>query len=371
MKVTSSVRSTESKSCTDSESRREVTRSGVCAAILFAATLALAPLPTFAQHGGGGGGGGAHGGGGGMGGGSHASSGVGGGSHVTTSSSGSGSASGHATTSTATGSGGNAGTSVNHWWNPFHSNSTTSAGNPPVERFAAGNNTWVEPPARGVHDTTGAVATNNVRGVSTGMRPEISSPPHIPVVPRRPIIFAPFNPFFPFGFFGPGFGFGFGGFYGAFGPCDPFWGCYGYGFGDNGGYGYYGGSFSGYGADLSYSGSEDMSPGEDSTPSQEMAPTLFAQSPETPQGEESATAEPAAKPVTAVLYLKDGSSYAVTDYWLADGKIHYITSYGGENSVDQSALDLQRTVDENAAQGLTFTLRPATVSTRGAVVVPQ
>ena len=75
--------------------------------------------------------------------------------------------------------------------------------------------------------------------------------------------------------------------------------------------------------------------------------------------------------MAAVLYLKDGSSYAVTDYWLADGKVHYITSYGGENAVDQNDLDLQRTVNENAAQGLTFTLRPGPVVTGGAVVVPQ
>jgi len=34
-------------------------------------------------------------------------------------------------------------------------------------------------------------------------------------------------------------------------------------------------------------------------------------------------------------------------------------------------LDLQKTVDENAAQGLTFTLRPGPVVSGGAVVVPQ
>ena len=87
-------------------------------------------------------------------------------------------------------------------------------------------------------------------------------------------------------------------------------------------------------------------------------PSLLA-APETSVDQETANAGPATKPVTAVLYLKDGSSYAVTDYWLADGRIHYVTSYGGENAIDQSALDLQKTVNENANQGLTFTLRPA------------
>ena len=60
-----------------------------------------------------------------------------------------------------------------------------------------------------------------------------------------------------------------------------------------------------------------------------------------------------------VVFLRDGSSYAVSDYWLAGGKLHYVTSYGGENSVDANQLDLQRTVNENASHGITFTLRPA------------
>jgi hypothetical protein len=362
MKFTSLIRGTESNFSRNSEVTRGLTAGGNLAGFFFAAILALAPLPTFAQHGGGGGGGGSHGGGGG--GGSHASSGgSGGGSHATAPSSGSGS--GHAATPAAAGSSGNAGTSANHWWNPFHGgspnspshpgvNGTTSADHAPAEKFAAGNNTWQEPPARGA-------ITTGTRGNVSSPHAAISGPPHIPVIPRRPIGFAPFYPFYPFG----GFGFGFGGglFYGAFGPCDPFWGCYGYGYGYGNtgyGYGYYGGSFgSGYSADLSYSGAEDMSAPEDMTQSQEAAPTLYAQAPETSQGQEVGNPGPTAKPVTAVLYLKDGSSYAVTDYWLADGKIHYVTSYGGENSIDQSALDLQRTVNENATQGLTFTLRPA------------
>jgi hypothetical protein len=354
MKFTSSIRGTESKSSRNSEAARGLTHAGIFAAFFFAATLALAPLPTFAQHGGGGGG--SHGGGGG--GGSHASSGgSGGGSHAAPSSSGAGSGSGHAPTSTASSPSGNAGTSVNKGTASSAStgvSGVTTGNHTTADRFAAGNNTWQEPPARGA---IGTGNTNDARGMVAAPRAAISSPPHIPVIPRRPIGFAPFFPFFPFG----GFGFGGGLFYGAFGPCDPFWGCYGYGYGGGGaGYGYYGGSFgSDYGADLSYSGAEDMAPQEDMSQSQETAPTLFAQAPETSQGQEAATPGPTAKAVAAVLYLKDGSSYAVTDYWLADGRIHYLTSYGGENSIDQSALDLQRTVNENAAQGLTFTLRPA------------
>src|SRR5579875_1492745 len=60
-----------------------------------------------------------------------------------------------------------------------------------------------------------------------------------------------------------------------------------------------------------------------------------------------------------LIYLSDGTNYAVTSYWLAGGNLHYITSYGAEDSVPIGQIDLQRTVDANAAQGVQFTLRPA------------
>jgi hypothetical protein len=345
----------------------------ILAAVAFAAALAFAPLPTFAQHGGGGGGG-AHGGGGG---GSHGGGMSGGGSHST----GSGSAHGSSAPagSSAAGGGTRTATTANHWWNPFHGGSASSSApagsitsatsdHTVAERFAGDNNTWQEPPTLGARGTVAGGATNSTKGIASAPRAAIASPPHVPV-PRRPVGYFPYYPFFPY--YG-GFGYGFGGLgFNAFGPCDPFWGCYGYGYGYGGsgiGYGYYGGSFSsdnGYGADLSYSG------GQDATPSQEPNPSLYAQAPETLQEQQSATAGPADKHVVAVLYLKNGSNYAVTDYWLADGKVHYVTSYGGENALDESDLDLQKTVNENATQGLTFTLRPGPVVPAGAIVVPQ
>ena len=91
------------------------------AALVFACGLALAPAPTFAQHGGGGGGG-AHGGGGG--GGSHGSSGGGfGGGDASAPSSNSGGS--HASGGSAGHSGGSSSNSTSsgggHSWNPFHS----------------------------------------------------------------------------------------------------------------------------------------------------------------------------------------------------------------------------------------------------------
>lgn len=61
---------------------------------------------------------------------------------------------------------------------------------------------------------------------------------------------------------------------------------------------------------------------------------------------------------TILLYLKDGTMYTATDYWLADGQLHYVVNYGGENTVDIGQVDLQRTVDENAKRGVTVTLKP-------------
>jgi len=61
---------------------------------------------------------------------------------------------------------------------------------------------------------------------------------------------------------------------------------------------------------------------------------------------------------TVLLYLKDGTLYPASDYWLADGKLHYRVNYGGENAVALDQVDLQKTVDENAKRGVHFSLKP-------------
>ena len=58
-----------------------------------------------------------------------------------------------------------------------------------------------------------------------------------------------------------------------------------------------------------------------------------------------------------VIYLRDGSGYGVTDYWIDDGKLNFVTTYNSEKSVALESVDWQRTVDDNAARGLYFTLR--------------
>jgi hypothetical protein len=123
---------------------------------------------------------------------------------------------------------------------------------------------------------------------------------------------------------GAGLGFGYG---------------YGYGYGYGNGLGYYD-SGSGYGdSSASTSSSADYGP----------YATLDAK-----------TNQPGTLPNPAnetTLVLKDGTIYTVTDYWMADGKLHYVTAENGENTIDIDQLDLQHTAERNSERGVTFTLR--------------
>lgn len=62
------------------------------------------------------------------------------------------------------------------------------------------------------------------------------------------------------------------------------------------------------------------------------------------------------------LYLKDGTAYNVTDYWLVNGELHFKTveEHGTkvlEHQIDFGLLDLQMTVDVNTERGFRFVLR--------------
>ena len=188
----------------------------------------------------------------------------------------------------------------------------------------------------------------------------------------QPIFISPFGGCFSgfySGFCGPGFGFGFfggpfffgsgyGG-YGFGGGCDPFWGCDGFGYGG----GYYGGGPMNYSNDTIQAQPDQSGNEPEVYPQVWQGPDAAGAGGASDQGANGASnagqsSDENTGPA-AVLYLKDGSSYAVSSYWMEDGKLHYVTTYGGENSIDPAQLDLQRTVDENAAAGVSFTLRPA------------
>ena len=371
--------------------------------LIFAAALALAPQPAFAQHGGGGGGGGSHGGGGGggshgggggshasSGGGSHASSSGGGGAHTT-----SGVISAHGEPNSPAGlsphaAGSSAATHV--WYGPSPSGGKSTSAAAAPQRFAANNNTWQDPPApvsraasvqhfHNVPNTNAASARGNGVGVGTGVgvrapsaKSQGAAGVHANTItaPRnihphgsggRPINYYPYYPYW-------GYGYGSGLWWGSGFGCDPYWGfgCFGFGaglgygygggYGGADGYGYNGGGYGG--ADFSVSGGDygagagvgaqgDMS----SDASQQQGAGEWQNSPDNQT--QAATIAPQQYPV---LVLRDGSMYAVNDFWLEGGKLHYVTTYGGENSFDPAQLDMQRTVDENAKRGITFTLYP-------------
>ncbi len=163
--------------------------------------------------------------------------------------------------------------------------------------------------------------------------------------PRRfhpgPIFFGPGFGFYPF------FGFGFGL------NCDPFFwnwdaGCNGLGY-----WGPYSSAYCGgyYPSDMYLGaggyGNADAGP--------DTSQTYGQYAPQNPPPDSS---EGATTPVV-MLYLNDGTSFAVTDYWVADYKLHYVTEDAREGALDLDQIDVQRTVDMNASRGVTVTLKPA------------
>jgi len=64
-----------------------------------------------------------------------------------------------------------------------------------------------------------------------------------------------------------------------------------------------------------------------------------------------------AKPVT-LLVFKNHSIYAVTDYWVEDGRVHYVTSYGSQDSASVDQLDLEFTRKLNDERSVKFELKP-------------
>ena len=174
---------------------------------------------------------------------------------------------------------------------------------------------------------------------SLGMRPQ---PPHI--IHGQPPYFYQGTYFPAFGFYGfsPFFGFGWG-------PgCDPYdpwgFGCNGFGYGY--GYGYGSGGY--YPPALDYGAPPSSDEG-----SSEYGPFSWQNPPASDSNSPNGVAAP-----KSVLYLQDGTNFEVSDYWVSEGKLHYVTNYGGENSVDLGQVDIQRSADANASRGLSFSLSP-------------
>jgi hypothetical protein len=397
---------------TKSDYRRGVL---VCAA---AAALALAPQSAFAQHGGGGGmagGGGGHAGGGGMsgggfgGGGGRAGSGSSGGARGGSSAP-SGNWSGGAShgsegsrgSAPASGNVGNSSNGGGHWWSGIFggghgskaSASEKTATNHGAERSdgVVMHDTWKNPPTEGTSNfnhAIGARPSSNLLSVpnnrtfaflqpgASGARPAVLhgrwGRNYYP-----PTYFYYWPPYY-YGYDGYGYGYGGGYFWNSpcnglgfgwglgfsYGWADPLWSgwasncdpTYGFGYGyDNFGVNSTAGADSGGNYTIDASGQTDSGSttggsSQDQTSTSNEPPAVARTNGNSGGTAASQNAQP------FVLFMKDGSSYAVTDYWLAGGKLHYVTSYGGENTVDLSRLDIQKTVDENAAEGRKFALR--------------
>jgi len=69
-----------------------------------------------------------------------------------------------------------------------------------------------------------------------------------------------------------------------------------------------------------------------------------------------------------LLYFKDGSVFTIASYTVANGRLHYATAYGGEGDIEVVELDVPKTIQANAARGVTFTLTPP--SPAGVAVTP-
>jgi hypothetical protein len=161
---------------------------------------------------------------------------------------------------------------------------------------------------------------------------------------------------------GFGWGWGWGGFWG------PGWGWGGYWPGYSLGYypywpGYYDdpGYSINYGNNPNYS-SSDNGPVDNNSGNYNagaMAPDNSGAIAEPSPNDNPVTGNVATSRPTVLLYLKDGTTYAASDYWLQDGVLHYIVNYGGESTLNMDELDLQRTVNENARRGVNFSLHPA------------
>lgn len=157
-------------------------------------------------------------------------------------------------------------------------------------------------------------------------------------------------PFFPGFWGGPFFGFGFGPAWGlGWDQCDPGWG-WGYSSfcgPDNYTYGYYGPD-----AYLPAPPPPGEYEPEYPQPGQEGA-YLY----EAPPSEIPGTSNEEQDHFAVLIYLKDGTLYLVSNYWLSGGELHYTLGDGSEYGIDINEVDLQKTVDMNAKRGINFTLR--------------
>jgi hypothetical protein len=180
-----------------------------------------------------------------------------------------------------------------------------------------------------------------------------------PLRPRGPATVSAFNSrrgFFGYGGFGWGLGLGF------CSPFDGFYGDWGLGFGcassdflfdpavDYG--------FSGDGGD----GEEPEAPADDaaadSADLSDYHPDVILDNDPPPPADKVPHHRLSAHEPDTILQLKNGSMYGLRDYWLSDGRLYYLTNYGGQNSVPLAEIDFAKTNQLNADRGSRFAVQP-------------
>ena len=122
---------------------------------------------------------------------------------------------------------------------------------------------------------------------------------------------------------------------------DPIWGWPGY---DNTGYS------AGYSPNYSYDGNYSTRPENYQSSDVVTAPV--------DEGYPASSARDAEAEMPTLLYMKDGSVSAANDFWVEDGKLHYVLSTGAEKMVDLDQVDVKRTIAENVSLGTQITFKP-------------
>ena len=73
-----------------------------------------------------------------------------------------------------------------------------------------------------------------------------------------------------------------------------------------------------------------------------------------------------------VVYLRDGSGYGALDYWVTNGMLHIVTTYGKQKTFPMEEVDLERTGKENAENGIHFSFHTSPmISDPGPVLAPD
>lgn len=106
-----------------------------------------------------------------------------------------------------------------------------------------------------------------------------------------------------------------------------------------------------------YSGELSAAPSEypfgGASPTAYLLPLFF------PEQAAAAPSQPStsAPPSPMILYQTDGATISASDWWVANGRLQYITTSGATGSMELSKFDMEQTIKQNEARGHDFFLK--------------